>query len=100
MFKRFIKRSPNGARQIGETTLALEFMKETSYSYITFKDYDTYEKKQKIILSRELFFILARTMFLLKRIFMPLRLMHYGNLLHKLFLFNKYEILFFTSKDF
>jgi uncharacterized protein len=54
MFKRYIKpllakalkRSPvillNGARQIGKTTLALEFMKEKGYTYITFDDEITY----------------------------------------------------------
>src|SRR5437763_1161687 len=54
MFKRYIKpllakalkRSPivllNGARQIGKTTLALEFMKEMGYTYITFDDEITY----------------------------------------------------------
>lgn len=54
MFKRYIKplvakalkRSPvvllNGARQIGKTTLALEFMKEKDYNYITFDDEITY----------------------------------------------------------
>lgn len=54
MFKRYIKplltkalkRSPvvllNGARQIGKTTLALEFMKENNYTYVTFDDEITY----------------------------------------------------------
>jgi predicted AAA+ superfamily ATPase len=54
MFKRYIKpllakalkRSPvvllNGARQIGKTTLALEFMKERKYTYLTFDDEITY----------------------------------------------------------
>src|SRR5579872_549584 len=54
MFKRYIKplltkalkRSPivllNGARQIGKTTLALEFMKEMEYTYVTFDDEITY----------------------------------------------------------
>ena len=54
MFKRYIKqflakalkRSPvvllNGARQIGKTTLALEFMKEIGYTYLTFDDEITY----------------------------------------------------------
>lgn len=54
MFKRYIKpllakalkRSPvvllNGARQIGKTTLALEFMKERGYTYLTFDDEITY----------------------------------------------------------
>lgn len=54
MFKRYIKpllakalkRSPivliNGARQTGKTTLALEFMKEMGYTYLTFDDEITY----------------------------------------------------------
>lgn len=54
MFKRYVKplltkalkRSPvvllNGARQIGKTTLALEFMKEMEYTYLTFDDEITY----------------------------------------------------------
>jgi len=54
MFKRSIKplleealkRSPvvllNGARQVGKTTLALEFLKEKKYSYLTFDDEITY----------------------------------------------------------
>lgn len=54
MFKRYIKpvlakalkRSPvvllNGARQIGKTTLALEFMQENGYTYVTFDDEITY----------------------------------------------------------
>ena len=54
MFKRFVKarlikalkRSPvvllNGARQIGKTTLVLEFIKDKKYTYITFDDEITY----------------------------------------------------------
>src|SRR5205809_427223 len=54
MFKRYIKplltkalkRSPvvllNGAHQVGKTTLALEFMKEGGYTYLTFDDEITY----------------------------------------------------------
>lgn len=62
MFKRSIKplleealkRSPvillNGARQVGKTTLALEFFEEKNYSYISFDDELTYlqAKKDKI----------------------------------------------------
>ncbi len=54
MFKRHIKpivkkalnRSPvvllNGARQVGKTTLALEFLNEDNYNYLTFDDEITY----------------------------------------------------------
>lgn len=46
LIEKALNRSPvvllNGARQVGKTTLALEFLKEKGYTYLTFDDEITY----------------------------------------------------------
>jgi predicted AAA+ superfamily ATPase len=46
LLRKALRRSPvvllNGARQVGKTTLALEFLKEGNYTYLTFDDEITY----------------------------------------------------------
>ena len=46
LLEKALKRSPvvllNGARQVGKTTLAREFMRDSSYHYVTFDDEITY----------------------------------------------------------